>query len=68
MAMGKLMKKAVAYARYSDDLQKDRSIEDQFALCEHIAKRHGYKITQKFCDRAKSGTGMFDRPGLLNLT
>jgi DNA invertase Pin-like site-specific DNA recombinase len=61
------MKRAVAYARYSSDLQKDRSIDDQLAVCEQIARRHGYEIVATFTDRAKSGTGMFERDGLIAL-
>ena len=61
------MKKAVAYCRYSTDLQKEVSIEDQIALCEQIAARHGFKIVEVFSDRAKSGASMFERDGLLAL-
>ena len=61
------MKKAVAYCRYSTDLQKEVSIEDQIAHCEQIAKREGFKIVEVFSDRAKSGASMFERDGLLAL-
>lgn len=64
---GEQMKKAVIYARYSSDIQKDRSIDDQVALCRQIAERHGYKIIEVFSDRAKSGASMFERDGLLAL-
>ena len=47
------MKKAVAYCRYSTDLQKEVSIEDQIALCEQIAARHGFKIVEVFSDRRR---------------
>ena len=56
---------AVVYARFSSDLQKDRSIADQVALCEQIAKRDGYKIIKVYSDRAKSAASMFERDGLL---
>ena len=39
-------KTAVAYARFSSDLQRDRSIDDQIGLCEQIARREGYKIVR----------------------
>jgi DNA invertase Pin-like site-specific DNA recombinase len=58
---------AVVYARYSTDLQKDRSIDDQVTLCKQLAERHGYKVTEVFSDRAKSGASMFERDGLLAL-
>jgi DNA invertase Pin-like site-specific DNA recombinase len=58
-------KTAVIYARFSSDLQKDRSIDDQVTLCEQIARRAGYRVAQVFSDRAKSGASMFERDGLL---
>jgi DNA invertase Pin-like site-specific DNA recombinase len=61
------MKKAVIYARYSSDLQKDRSIDDQITLCEQIASRHGYEVTKIYKDQAKSAASMFERDGLLEL-
>jgi DNA invertase Pin-like site-specific DNA recombinase len=60
-------KTAAIYARYSSDLQKDRSIPDQVALCESYAKREGLKVVAHFADRAKSGTSMHDRDGLEGL-
>jgi site-specific DNA recombinase len=61
------MKTAAIYARYSSDLQKDRSIDDQIALCKEIALRNGYSVAEIFTDRAKSGASMFERDGLLAL-
>ena len=61
------MKTAAIYARYSSDLQKDRSIDDQVALCKEIALRNGYSVAEIFTDRAKSGASMFERDGLLAL-
>src|SRR6202000_376545 len=60
-------KRAVVYARFSSDLSKDRSIDDQIALCRDIAERGGYKVTQVYSDRAKSAATMFERDGLLEL-
>jgi DNA invertase Pin-like site-specific DNA recombinase len=60
-------KTAVIYARFSSDLQRDQSIDDQVTLCEQIAKREGYKVVQVYSDRAKSGASMFERDGLLTL-
>jgi site-specific DNA recombinase len=64
---GENMKSAVAYARFSTDLQKETSIEDQAALCEEIAARNGFKVIKVYSDRAKSGASMFERDGLLAL-
>lgn len=62
-----MSKTAVLYARYSTDLQNEKSVEDQFALCEKYATREGLKIVERFSDRAKSGATMFDRHGLRHL-
>ncbi len=60
-------KEAVAYARYSSDRQSARSIDDQFQLCEKIAKQHGYKIVRYYKDEAISGAGTLGRAGWLEL-
>lgn len=62
-----MQKTAAIYARFSSDLQKDVSIDDQVALCKQIATRHGYKVGKIYSDRAKSGASMFERDGLLEL-
>src|SRR6266851_4470622 len=61
------LKEAVAYARYSNKMSSDRSIEDQFQLCEKIANQYGYKIVQFFEDRAIHGAGTLGRAGWLAL-
>jgi DNA invertase Pin-like site-specific DNA recombinase len=38
------MTRAVLYARYSSDNQREASIEDQFRLCRMYAERHGWKV------------------------
>ena len=50
------------YARYSSDLQNDRSIEDQIDVCEKFAAKNGWTVTGKFFDRAVSGASLFGRP------
>jgi DNA invertase Pin-like site-specific DNA recombinase len=57
---------AALYARFSSDLQKDRSIDDQFRDLERAAKRFGFMLDKKlyFSDRAQTATSLFDRPGL----
>jgi site-specific DNA recombinase len=57
---------AAIYARFSSDLQKDRSIDDQFRDLEKVAQRFGFRLDKQlyFSDRAQSGTSLFDRPGL----
>ena len=61
------MKRAALYGRYSTDLQNDRSVEDQFRLCQDYADRLGAAVVKQFSDRAKSGASMFGRPGLADL-
>jgi site-specific DNA recombinase len=63
----KTKNRAAVYARFSSDLQKDTSVEDQFLLCNRFAERQGYKVVAKFCDRAKSATTLHDRDGLFKL-
>ena len=38
------IKKAVIYARFSTDLQNERSIEDQITLCRAYASRENINI------------------------
>lgn len=61
------MKRAAIYARFSSDLQRDRSIEDQIAVCRGYADREGFDVVEVYVDRAKSGASMQGRDGLLQL-
>jgi len=61
------MKKAAIYARFSTDLQNERSIEDQVALCRNYAAREGMNVTEVYEDRARSGGSILGRDGLLRL-
>jgi hypothetical protein len=61
------MKRAAIYARYSTDLQSERSIEDQFVICREKAKREQWKVVAEFQDRAKSGASMHGRESIIKL-
>jgi site-specific DNA recombinase len=61
------MTRAVIYARFSSDRQKDRSIDDQIALCRDLCAREGMSVISTFEDRAISGTGAINRPGFQGL-
>ena len=61
------MKRAVIYARYSTDLQNEKSVEDQIELCQTYAERLGYMVVGTYHDRAKSGASTFGRPGLSSI-
>lgn len=59
-------KRAVIYARYSTEGQRDISVDDQITLCRKHVERSGNNITILDCyaDRAKSGAGMLRRDEL----
>lgn len=61
------LKNAIAYARYSSARQDARSIDDQFQLCDKIAKQSGYKIVKYYKDAAIGGAGTLGRAGWLSL-
>lgn len=58
--------RAATYSRFSTQMQRDASIEDQERLCRERAEREGWEITATFSDRALSGASML-RPGLQSL-
>jgi site-specific DNA recombinase len=58
------MTRAAIYARFSSDLQSDRSIDDQWVLCREIAKRNGMQIVAEYEDRAQSGASLHGRVGI----
>ncbi|MDB5607090.1 MAG: Recombinase [Bradyrhizobium sp.] len=60
----RVMISAAIYARFSSDLQSDRSIEDQFAVCRDKAKRENIKTIAYYEDRAKSGASIHGRDGI----
>ena len=61
------MKKAVIYARFSTDLQNERSIEDQITLCRDYTSREEMNVVEVYEDRARSGGSVMGRGGLLRL-
>jgi site-specific DNA recombinase len=58
---------AVIYARYSSDLQRDASIEDQVRVCEERLNTDGYSLIQVYQDRAISGGSIHNRDGIQRL-
>ena len=56
------MIRAVLYARYSSDKQREASIEDQARNCRRIAEREGWQLGQTYQDQAVSGSRA-DRAG-----
>ena len=48
-------KRAVIYARYSSENQRDASIDDQIEVCRRYLTAHGWKLVKTYSDRAISG-------------
>lgn len=61
------MKPAAIYARFSTELQNEKSTEDQIALCRGYAVRHQLDVVATFEDKARSGASVFGRNGLMQL-
>jgi DNA invertase Pin-like site-specific DNA recombinase len=47
--------RAVIYARYSSEKQREASLEDQIRLCRERAASNGWDVVQVYLDRAMSG-------------
>lgn len=58
---------AVVYARFSTELQNEKSTEDQVALCRAYAARNGLDVIGIYEDKARSGASVFGRDGLMRL-
>ena len=58
--------RAVIYARYSSDNQREASIEDQVRLCEELIVRSGWAASGVYSDAALSGANLL-RPGIQSL-
>lgn len=51
------------YARYSTDMQRDASIEDQIRLCQERATKEGWRVFNCYTDHGQSGATLL-RPGI----
>jgi site-specific DNA recombinase len=58
--------RAAIYARFSTDMQRDASIEDQVDSCRDFVRQQGWHVTEIYSDEAVSGSSMF-RPGIERL-
>ena len=54
--------RAVIYARYSSDNQREASIEDQVRICRERIEREGWTLVEVYSDAAMSGATTL-RPG-----
>jgi site-specific DNA recombinase len=62
------MTRVAVYARYSSEMQQERSIEDQFALCRDFAARRNWSVTATYADRAISGASIHGRREFQRMT
>jgi site-specific DNA recombinase len=53
------MLRAVIYARYSSDNQREASIEDQLEVCRRYVERQGWTMGEVYADQALSGASRF---------
>ncbi len=58
--------RAVVYSRYSTDLQRDASIDDQVRVCRQRIKHEGWTLVATYSDAASSGASRL-RPGYQKL-
>ena len=58
--------RAACYARYSSDLQRETSIEDQVSGAREYAARHGWTVLDEhiYSDAGISGSSLDGRPGI----
>jgi DNA invertase Pin-like site-specific DNA recombinase len=66
---GSSPKRVAIYARYSSDLQRPSSIEDQIRQCRDAAARNGWVVVDEYIrsDAAVSGRSLVGRGGLEDL-
>ena len=61
-----IIPKAVLYARFSSDNQREESIEAQLRAMREYCERNGAVVVREYCDRARSAT-TDDRPEFLTM-
>ena len=49
------MKRTAVYARFSSELQQERSIDDHFAVCRNYVAKSDLEVIATYSDRARSG-------------
>ncbi|MEW5704394.1 MAG: recombinase family protein [Pseudomonadota bacterium] len=57
------MTQVAIYARYSTDMQREASIEDQIRICQERADKEGCKVYNCYTDHGQSGATLL-RPGI----
>lgn len=61
------MKRCAIYTRYSTELQSDRSIDDQIAVCRAYAARNALEVIAIYADHAASGASLHGRKEMARL-
>ena len=61
------MKKAVIYARYSSDMQREESIDAQVRACTYYAHQYQFEILRTYADRAQTGKRTKNREQFLQM-
>ncbi|WP_352688569.1 recombinase family protein [Mesorhizobium australicum] len=61
------MTRAAIYARFSTELQNEKSTDDQIVLCRTYTARHRLDVVAAYEDKARSGASMFGRDGLMRM-
>ena len=56
------MIRVAIYARFSSDLQNDKSVDDQVAFCREVCARNGMTVVLTFEDRAVSASSAKNVP------
>ena len=58
--------RCAAYARYSSDLQRETSIDDQITVARTYAERHGWTVIDQhiYSDAGITGASLEGRPGI----
>lgn len=61
------VQRAAIYARYSTELQSEKSTADQIELCRAYCQKEGYRVVRTYHDDAISGGSVHGRSGLSDL-
>jgi len=61
------MMRVAIYARFSSDLQNERSIDDQVRLCRQLVDSKGWEVAEIYADYAISGSHLRSRPNAVRL-
>ena len=59
--------RAVIYARFSSDMQREESIDAQVRACKYYAQKENIEVVKVYADRAKSGKRVKGRQEFLDM-